>query len=184
MYWDNFIPLSNEVFFKCYQSSSENFIERYIIGSLDKTIIKYLTEYIKDNSDLSLIKHLPLNFGVSLLRNTNTSLPAIFPPHTDSKRDLGINLLLEKGGDNTCLELYETDNSPDYTDVINESSYWNPNNVKIYDKKSVNENVWHAFRASGIHGVSNILSRRTVLFMRFPFDSYKLFLTRKEFFIL
>jgi hypothetical protein len=184
IYWNNFTPLSSENFLNCYPLTSKNFIGRSIIGSLDNNIVKYLTEYLRDNSNISLIKQIPLNFGVVLLKNLNTGSNAFFPPHTDTNRDLGINIILEKGGDDACLELYETNTVPDHFDDVYKSSYWNHNNLKISKKENIDENVWHSFQASNPHGVTGIQTRRTTLMMRFPFNSYRLFLTRKEFFIL
>lgn len=184
IYWSNFNPLSTEKFQKCYPFTSENFVGRSITGSLDEKLTSYLNEYIKDNSKLELIKKMRLGFGVILLKNLNDAEPAFFPPHTDYKRKLGINLILEKGGTDTCLEVYEPTNPPDFHDEIHGSSYWNHNNLTAIDKKNIKENVWHSFQASAPHSVTNILTRRTTLMMKLPFDSYEFFLARKEFFVV
>lgn len=185
IYWNNFIPLPTDSFLKCYPDTNENFAGRCFIWAaiLDSKIKKCLTEYLKDNSNLNLVKALPLNFGLVLLKNLNLGVNAFFPPHIDCTRNVGINLILEKGGTDACLELYDPNSVPDYCDK-NNTPYWNHKNLKIIERQHIIENVWHSFQASKPHSVVGITTRRTTLLMNFPFDSYNFFLTRKEFFIL
>jgi hypothetical protein len=168
-YWDTFTPLPIFMFETCYEQDKgvTHFVERQSIDFISNRHSKMLDEFIKDTT--SYFKDCPLTFGLVLMKNPGLTASVRFPPHSDFKRELGINILFENGGDNVVTETYTVDGSEPSLHLRKYGvSYWNHNDLKIESSEVLSNNRWHLFNAGKAHGVSNIETKRSTLIINIP----------------
>jgi hypothetical protein len=168
-YWDTFTPLPTFMFEKCYEHDKEitHFVERQSIDSISNHNSKILDEFIKDTTPY--FKDCPLTFGLVLMKNPSLESFARFTPHSDFKRELGINILFESGGSNVVTETYLVNGTEPSVYLKKYGvSYWNHNDLKIESSEVLLSNKWHLFNAGKAHGVANIETKRSTLVINIP----------------
>lgn len=167
--WDTFTPLPTFMFEECYKLDKKTtcFAERQSIDFISDNNSKILNEFIKDTTPY--FKKCLLTFGLVLMKNPKPSGFARFTPHSDFKRELGINILFENGGSNVVTETYKVDgNEPKVYLQKYGVSYWNHNDLKIESSEVLLSNKWHLFNAGKAHGVANIETKRSTLVINIP----------------
>lgn len=106
-------------------------------------------------------------------------ITSYYRPHSDAYRKLGLNYILDTGGNNVTTTMYtKVDNSDsplasvcDYEDVTALRSY------------NLHENVWYGLEASRYHSVDNIQTPRLLLTISFAELSYTDFIIKYSHFI-
>lgn len=101
-------------------------------------------------------------------------ITSYYRPHSDAHRKLGLNYILESGGEHVTTTMYtKVDNSDsqlasvcDYEDVTPLRSY------------KLQENVWYGLEANRYHSVDNIQTPRLLLTISFAELSYTDFIIK------
>lgn len=162
--WESWEPYSNDVFEACYPENT-NFVKRVVIAPFRLSGISAF-----------FYKHLgytSIGAGLILIENENDT-PALFPPHTDFKRHLGLNCVIRDGGSNVETVTYFPPSGVELTPLM----YWNESALEMDQCDVVEEGKWYIFDAQKPHAVRNVEGRRVIL-MIYPDKENKL--TLEEF---
>jgi hypothetical protein len=148
-YWKTWQPYGNELFEERYPPGT-NLIKRFVISPYDhKDVVKFF------------YKHLGCKYagsGIILIENQETT-PAIFPPHTDYKRNLGLNYVIRAGGAAVETITY----LPPAGAELKQLTYWNESELVVDQAEIVQEGQWYIFNAQKPHAVKNIETCRVIL---------------------
>jgi hypothetical protein len=143
-------------------------------------IVERISFNIGDYIDLCELKAimepaLPIEatYQLFIMRNIRPNRKAIFPAHTDRKRGVALNYLLQSGGENVKLHFHEPAAS-----VAN--TFFNEINAPIRATFDTPLGAWGALDATDIHSVTGIEGDR-IIFTLSPCDqtlSYHDFLAK------
>lgn len=135
------------------QSSFPNVVDRRVL-QIDRW---------KDLDDL-MGPHIPwpVSYGILIMENTGQS-GATFPPHSDLKRGVGFNYILETGGDHveTCF----------FDKVEPRKMHWSDAELTQIASCNVAPHKWYLFDSSMIHCVRKVETKRIILMM-FPYGEW------------
>jgi hypothetical protein len=113
----------------------------------------------------------PMSPIIGIFRNTDTSLPAVYPPHTDRYRSTAINYYIELGGDNVNTVFYDKRDQDDDMIGGNILSY---NQLQIKNKYKFETGFWYLLDSKRFHSVENIMTSRIILGLSFVVSADKI----------
>ena len=153
--WPQVTPYSDTDFEDLYIKGT-NFVKRVVERDYKNTA---LDEFLK-----TLFKSKFLAYSLILIKNTCTETSAIFPPHTDYKRTVGLNYIVQTGGPAVTTSTFHL--PADY--IIDKPTYWNKSSLDITHELTIDEGQWVTFNAQQPHSVENVKDFRIVLMVFLP----------------
>jgi len=113
----------------------------------------------------------PMKPIIGIIHNVDTTLPAVYPPHTDRIRTLSINYYIELGGDNVNTVFYDKRDQDDDMIGGNVLSY---NQLQIKNKYKFKTGFWYLLDSKRFHSVENIMTSRIMLGLSFVISADKI----------
>jgi hypothetical protein len=144
---------------RAYPFTSETLEQYNIVERISFNIETYL-----DEVKAIIEPQLPIeaHYQLFVMRNIRPSRMAIFPAHTDRKRGVALNYVLQPGGNSVKLHFHEQAASIGNT-------FFNEIEAPIIKTFDTENDAWGALNARAIHSVTDIEDDR-ILFTLSPVD--------------